>query len=176
MKHHLELKIQAWTDGELSHRQARRVAQWIGREAQAAELAAELAGVKKALAANEPARTVPESRDFYWSKIERQIQRQAQNRPAPSPWYARWQGLLVPLTGVTALVCALAVIHQPRRPTFDEISATDDTMEAVTFNDQTAGMSVVWLQDKNPPVATEQTPPAAGGSTVEEGDPDAEVD
>ncbi len=38
--------------------------------------------------------------------------------------------------------------------TFDEISSTGEGMEAVTFHDQSAGMTVVWLAD------TEQAAPA----------------
>jgi hypothetical protein len=41
-------------------------------------------------------------------------------------------------------------------PIFDEISMTGDSMEAVTFHDQSAQMTVVWLQDNNPSAAEQQ--------------------
>ncbi len=41
------------------------------------------------------------------------------------------------------------IVVSPARPNFDEISSTGDGMEAVTFHDQSAGMTVVWLQDSS---------------------------
>ena len=83
MKHDLELKLQAWLDGELPEREARRMGQWIARDPAAGALAAELRQVKQALPGNETAKAVPDTRQFYWSQIERRIQREAQ-RPRGS--------------------------------------------------------------------------------------------
>jgi anti-sigma factor RsiW len=75
-----ELELQAWLDGELSAPEARRIRRKIAGDAEARRLAAELQAIKSALAGNEMARTVPETRALYWDKIERQIR-----RPAPGP-------------------------------------------------------------------------------------------
>jgi anti-sigma factor RsiW len=77
MKHDLELKVQAWLDGELPDHEARRIGEWIARDAEASALAAELGCIRQAMLRNETAGTLDESREFYWSKIERQIQREA---------------------------------------------------------------------------------------------------
>jgi len=152
MKHELQLKVQAWLDGELPDREARRIGEWIASDAEASALAAELGCVKEVMFHNEAAAAPGESREFYWSKIEAQIRREAGLRHSgATPWYARWRGYLAPAAGVAALACVLVMaIRQHAAPTFDEISSTIDGMEAVTFHDQSSQMTVVWLQDKNP--------------------------
>ena len=158
MKHELELKVQAWLDGEMSDHEAARIADWVARDAEAGVLAAELGTVRKAMVSNELIAPLPETREFHWSKIERQIQREALtlDRP-PVSWLARWRRLLIPLGGVTALACVLTLtVKQMHRPAFDEISATGQGMEAVTFHDQSAEMTVVWLQDSSQTSGTTQ--------------------
>jgi anti-sigma factor RsiW len=68
MNHNLELKLQAWLDGELSAPEARRIGQEIAGDMEASRLTAELQAIKSTLAGNEVALTVPETREFYWSK------------------------------------------------------------------------------------------------------------
>jgi anti-sigma-K factor RskA len=87
----LELELQAWLDGELSAPKARRTDPKIVGDEEASRLITELQAIKSALAGNETARTVPETRANYWSKIERQIQRQAPGpRPVQAPRQAVW--------------------------------------------------------------------------------------
>ena len=155
MKHDLKLKVQAWVDGELPDREARRIGEWIARDAEASALAAELGCLRQAMLRNETAAVLEESREFYWSKIERQIQREAGSRRAEGlPWYARWRGYLAPMAGAAALACVLlTAVWQDASPAFDEISSTSEGMEAVTFHDQSAQMTVVWLRTaQNQPV------------------------
>jgi anti-sigma factor RsiW len=154
MKHDLELSLQAWLDGELPEKEARQVGEWIARDAEAGALLAELRAMKEALPSNETPRTVPDTREFYWSQIERRLQQPvADARPVRSSWLARWQAYLLPLTGVAAMACALIVTrHYTRTPTFDEICSTSDAMEAVTYHDQSGQMTVVWLQDSSPSI------------------------
>jgi anti-sigma factor RsiW len=152
MKHELELKVQAWVDGELPDHEARRIGEWIARDSEAAALAAELGCVRQAMFRQEAAGTLGESREFYWSKIQRQIQREAGVRRTEGwPWYARWRKYMGPLAGVVALACVLVMaVTRSGSLTFDEISSTGEGMEAVTFHDQSAQMTVVWLQDNSP--------------------------
>lgn len=151
MKHELELKVQAWLDGELPDHEARRIGEWIARDSEASALAAELGSVRKAMFRQEAAGAVGESREFYWSKIQGQIQREAgAHRGESSTWYARWRRFMAPLAGVAALGCVLAMaLLRSASPTFDEISSTGEGMQAVTFHDQAAQMTVVWLEDNN---------------------------
>jgi hypothetical protein len=150
MKHNRELKLQAWLDEELSTGEARALGDNLVSDAEGTRLVAELRGIREAMAGQELTRTVPETREFYWSKIARQIEREAQQAPQPvtaSRWIA-WQRWLATSAGFAALACVLLLAVKPfATPTFDEISATGEGMEAVTFHDQSAGMTVVWLQD-----------------------------
>jgi hypothetical protein len=132
MNDNLELELQAWLDGEGPAPEA----QSFDRE-----LMAQLQAVKGALAGNEMARSVPETREFYWSKIEREIQRQA-----PAPRQAFWPRWLAPLAGFGALACLLVLAANPFAPAaFDEASSAGEGMEAITFHDRSAGMTVVWV-------------------------------
>ena len=151
MKHDFEIEIQALIDGELSPRQARRVETRIACGADAQLLAAELRQVRQVLSANEPAPALPESRDFFWSKIERQIQLQANAPVAVSrSWFSFWPRVAMPMAGVAAVACALLLQgNRPKFPAYDDVSMNDSGMEALTFHDQSAHMTVVWLQDNN---------------------------
>ena len=111
-----------------------------------------------------------ETRDFYWSKIEREIQRDTELVPSPSAdsWAARWRRFILPLGGVAALACVFVLtLRQIQQPTFDEISATDQGMEAVTFHDQSDGMTVVWLQDSGQTSDTSKSASADASSDTE---------
>jgi hypothetical protein len=176
MKHELELKVQAWLDGEASDRDAARLADWIARDAEAGAVAAELGTVKKTMAGSELTPPVPDSREFYWSKIERQIQREASApRQEPISWAERWRRLLMPLAGATAFIFVLTfAIRQVQQPAFDEISSTDTGMDAVTFHDQSAEMTVVWLQDNSQPSGAAQH--TADNATSDEANSDTDTE
>jgi len=173
MKHELELKVQAWLDGELPDQEARRIGAWIARDAEATALAAELGSLRQAMSHNETAGVLGESREFYWSKIQRQIQRETgARRDGGLSWSARWRRYMAPLAGAAALACALMLaVRQTSSPTFDEISSTGEGMEAVTFHDQAAQMTVVWLQDN-----TAAADKAASKSILYEDEPGTVID
>src|SRR4051812_1303740 len=80
MNEEQQLKLQAFLDGELSEAEARDVAALVARDADAAALMTELRNTRQVLANFEPDRKLPESREFFWSKIEREIERL---EPAP---------------------------------------------------------------------------------------------
>lgn len=160
MKHDLQLKIQAWVDGELSPREARRISELAARDAEAGQLAAALGAVKRSLELCE-APALPEAREFYWSKIERQIRAEERNgRAVAAASGVSWRRWLMPFAGAAALVCAGLIVHQEMRPpNFDDFSGDSDGMDAVTFHDQSAGMTVVWLQDRDA-ISTAKPQPA----------------
>jgi anti-sigma factor RsiW len=153
MNQEFEIKLQAWIDGELSPNESRRMSQEIAGDNEAGLLAAELRSVKDAMAGSEIALALPETREFYWSKIQRQIEREERatrpTTPIPRP-AAPWIRWLSPLAGMTALACVTFLAFKPVAPvsSFDEISSTGEGMEAVTFHDQSSGMTVVWLADR----------------------------
>jgi len=154
MNRDLELKLQAYVDGELSERDTRGLAQWIAEDKEAQGLLAELKTAKALLAGNEPELAVPESREFYWSKIQREIQRSPETR-SPAAFWLSWQKYLAPLAGV-ALVIFLAVgsfkVYNLTMANNDghhlaEIENLSEEMGAFSFR-SSGNMFVVWVYDK----------------------------
>ena len=84
MNEELPIKLQALLDGELPETEARAMLNLIARDAEAAALHTELKNTRQALAKFERPIQLPESREFYWSKIAREIERaEPQSEPAP---------------------------------------------------------------------------------------------
>jgi len=77
-----QLKLQAYLDGELPEGEARELATGLAQDQEAAALLAELRQTRDAIAGSEQVRALPESREFYWSKIQRAIERA--EAPAPT--------------------------------------------------------------------------------------------
>jgi len=129
------LKVQAWLDGELPDREARRMGELIAHDSEAAALAAELGCVRQAMFRQEAACPLGDSREFYWSKIQRQIQREAGVRPADGlPWYARWRRYMGPLAGARRWpVCCCWPSCEPGLRLLMKSPPPGDGMEAVTF-------------------------------------------
>src|SRR5512136_2097800 len=107
----LQLQLQALLDGEMPPRRARRLAAQIAADPQAQALLAELRMTKALLAGHEAGMTVPESREFYWSKVERAILRaeQAQAPREEMPWWVAWRRWLMPATAM-ALVAGVTLL------------------------------------------------------------------
>ena len=153
MKQELELKLQAWVDGELNEGEARRIAQVVSEDPVARGLVAELRAVKKAMNGAEMTRAVPDGHEFYWSKIQRQIAAEERHAaPTRAPWLRLWQRIALPLAGVAAAACVVLVtvkqVAPPAASPCDEVTATSDAMDTMTYHDQSTGLTVVWLQDK----------------------------
>jgi len=165
MNHDVEMKLQAWLDGELPPDEAARFLLRAQGDPQAQPLLAELNAVKAALSHNELERAVPSSREFYWSQIQRQIQRQeARNAPAPSflaSLLAHWRRLIAPVAGA-ALGAAILIVSAKQTvstPAFTETTDTSSEFDALTYHDQSSGMTVVWLKYReDQPSAPEAEP------------------
>jgi len=153
------LKLQAWVDGELPDGEARRLAALVAEDTAAQALVSELRALQAAMRGSEMTRAVPDSREFYWSKIQRQIEREARQAPgaaaaAPLSWLRLWQRIALPLAAVAAAACVALVAVKPAPPRAvaspgDEIMATSEAMDTMTYHDQSTGLTIVWLQDKN---------------------------
>jgi len=146
-----QLKLQAFLDGELPEKDAQEVAAWAARDADATDLLAELRNTRKALADYEPALKLPESREFYWSKIQREIQRlePVQAPVKPVSIFTLLRRLLMPLGAVAVLAVAgiLAFQHfgnQGETPRA-QVNAMLADAGAFTYRDQSQGMTVIWL-------------------------------
>jgi anti-sigma factor RsiW len=163
MKPDLELKLQAWLDGELTAAEADQMRRRAASDPEAARLLAELQNIKTAFVQNETPVTVPETRQFYWSKIQRQIQHEASVRSSPGPsWAERLRRWLAPLAGVAALAAALLVALNPSTPqALNQVSDMADGFQTRTFRDDSAGINfVVFHQTTQPSAALASAAPA----------------
>jgi len=152
MNHQAEIRLQAWLDGELPAGEAQAAAAWVQRDPEAGTLARELRAAKTALAGNELERALPESREFYWSKIERDIARAKTPVPAPArpAWLAGWFRLLAPVGIAAALALLVSGPTLPWRPKAKLVSTAViesplDDVSSITFRSESEGMTVVWI-------------------------------
>ena len=123
----------------------------LARDADAVALLAELRHTNAALAGSESEVKLPESREFFWSKIEREIQRQEQEPRAETQpswfWLLGWRRVLVPVGAVAALTVLLASLQMNFRgvsPPAGIVAAFTDE-HAFTYRDQSQGTTLVWL-------------------------------
>ncbi len=147
------LKLQAHLDGELAPDEAREVVARLQRDVEARALFDKLKGARRLLAAHEPGLQVPESREFYWSRIRREIERverEPEPRPHPAWHVGRWLRLALP--AAAALLFAALLLHRSvaSAPLFavgDEIETPLEERDSFTFRSESAHMTVVWVSD-----------------------------
>jgi anti-sigma factor RsiW len=149
MNQDFQLKLQAYLDGELSERETREVEAALSSDAEAQALLTELRNTSGALAEFEAELKLPETRDFFWSKIEREIQRQdkvAASLGAPISW---WRRFLIPAGAFAALVLVGLIGFKSFGPVSGVPAAAVETFltdaGAMTYRDEAEGMTVVWL-------------------------------
>jgi anti-sigma factor RsiW len=149
MKVELQLKLQAYLDGELPPGEAREVADWLARDADARALLGELQNTVGAVAGYESEIKLPEAREFYWSKIQREIRRleSSPTNPTSTSWFAAWRRVLLPVVSLAVVVLA-AVVLAPQLglrlgSSETEFALTD--ANAFTYRDYNSGTTLVWL-------------------------------
>jgi len=154
MNQELALKYQAFVDGELSESEARRVARALETDPDARALVAELRNSKAMLTGNEPEVTLPESREFYWGRIQRQIEC-LESDPVGTPagrWLAAlagWRRFLAPLAGVAVItLLAMVSVRYYNPEPVDYLAEIENLSEESTAYSFRAGnMFVVWTKD-----------------------------
>ena len=156
MNHETELKLQAYLDGELSESEATAIREMLAHDPEARSVTDALEATRTILLANEPELKVPETREFYWSKIGRQIelgeeQGAVANAGQAAP--AWWLRFLAP-AGLLAVLIVLIALSLRAREGASPIWAMDDGHEIETpleetssfsFRSEAAAMTVVWV-------------------------------
>ena len=139
------LKLQAYADGELSAREASGIEAKLAGDPEAQKLLRELKMTDEALAGFERELKAPESREFYWSKIERAIQTQRNTtRGAEGVWrVSAWWRLVMPGAAVAGLALAISFVAlQSRRQEDFKMQPAESTLAdsgAMTYRDYSAG-------------------------------------
>ena len=156
MNRDTQLQVQAYLDNELSPADARNVSKLISSDVAIRELYNELKETREVLVQNEPEIRVPDTRDFYWSQIQRRIAT-AERQPALAserPW---WMRFLAPVAGTVAL-CAvlLSMVNKDGQPAavgpnLSTLVSAPHQLEqsadvsTITFRSESEGVNVVWI-------------------------------
>ena len=157
MNRDLALKYQAYVDGELPDAEARQVALALEQDAEARALVDELRGAKELLAGNELDVTLPETREFYWNRIQREIER-LEAQPAglsdDGGWLALfggWRRFLAPLAGVAVIAfLAMAAVRFYNPTPIDHLAEIENLAdESTSYSFRSDNMFVVWVQDSD---------------------------
>lgn len=153
------LGLQAYVDREISARERCRVEAVMLKDPKARDLVRSLGGISELIRAGEPEACLTESREFYWSAIERQIRREAvvsQDSRGFACWVRGhgWLRWALPALGAV-VVGVLLLVLQPsgwRSATVAalslnrEVESVSEDTSTFTFRSVHSGMSVVWVQ------------------------------
>lgn len=149
-----QLKLQAFLDGELPESDSQEMAAWLADDADATALLGELKNTRNALKEFEAPEAVklPESREFYWSKIKREIERTAPEPVAvpKASSFAWFRRVMMPLGTMAALaLVAIVTMHMSSgsrhpMPMSANVMLGSDA-SAFTYRDDAQDMTVVWL-------------------------------
>lgn len=146
MNEDLQFKLQAYLDGELSSGEARAVRDLLATDAAARDLLVELTHTRDVVVAHEAAIKLPESREFYWSKIQREISRET--KPAAVvPKFSLFAWLhraLVP-AGATAAVAIAIMLSLPQANGVGDVTNTSSDTATFTYHNYATGTTLVWL-------------------------------
>ncbi len=158
MNQELNLKLQAYLDGELSSGERAEVTALIEKDAPARALYTELQQTSLALRGNETEWRLPESREFFWSKIEREIQKlDATPAAKRTPWWlalVRRNLAAVSGFGVATALLVVAAFQMNMLPLashdlFEEIENPISESSAFSFRSESQKMTMVWISDSS---------------------------
>lgn len=145
MKEDLQLKLQAYLDGELSSGDTQAIQGLLARDPAARDLLAELSNTRDAIVAHEATIKVPESREFYWSKIQREIGREPKSVPVASFSLAAWlHRALVPAGAAAGVVIAI-LLSLPQANGVGDVTSTSSDTATFTYHNYATGTTLVWL-------------------------------
>lgn len=143
------LKVQAFVDGELPEAEQSEIAALMALDPDVQALVKELKQTRQALASYDQSMELPESREFYWSKILRQIETRVglEDEPERSPLITRMLRWLLPVTCAGALVVAAAVFLEGRYTREDAVSwqSAYDGVNTLVYRDYEEGTTLFWL-------------------------------
>ena len=145
------LEIMAHADGELDAARWPAVEKLLTNDGGAAALHRELAATRALLRAHEPVATVPDSREFYWSQIQRRIalEERAAERAAPAKTPALgWLRWLAPALGVAAVALVVTSLQRPVSTIVASNSpglTSGSEASSMTFTSEADGVTISWI-------------------------------
>lgn len=147
MNEDLQLKLQAFLDGELSAEEAKAIRDLLAADATASALLGELTNTRDAIIAHEASIKLPETREFYWSKIQREISRENKSAPAPSAKFsfATWLHRALVPAGAMAAVAIAVMLSLPQADGVGDHTTTSGETPTFTYHNYATGATLVWL-------------------------------
>jgi anti-sigma factor RsiW len=141
----LTLDLQAYVDGRLEPGRRAEIERVLASDAEARALVDGLRALGALLREHEPAARVPETREFYWSQIQRRLaaaeagERRAETAPASTA--SGWLRWLAPALGVAAV--AVVISLQTASHSVELASVAD--AETLTFHSDADGVTIHWI-------------------------------
>ncbi len=136
------LDLQAYVDSELDAARRAEVERLLNGDAEARQIADGLREVGRLVREHEPVAQVPETREFYWSQIQRRIAAAegggAAHKSASSA--LNWLRWLAPALGVAAVVVFVAM---PRPGARGQEFADSTT---VMYQSDADGLTIHWIE------------------------------
>jgi len=145
MNQDLQLKLQAYLDGELPSGEAQAVRDLLATDAAARNLLVELTNARDVVVAHEATIKLPESREFHWSKIQREISRETKSVPAAKFSFAAWLHRALVPAGATAAVAIAIMLSLPQANGVGDTSNTSSDTATFTYHNYATGTTLVWL-------------------------------
>lgn len=147
MKEDLQLKLQAYLDGELPSGEAQAVRDLLATDAAARDLLVELTNTRDVILAHEASIKLPESHEFFWSKIQREINREAKPVSAPAPKFslAAWLHRALVPAGAMAAVAIAVMLSLPHGGGVGDNTMTSGETATFTYHNYDTGSTLVWL-------------------------------
>jgi len=152
MNQDVQLKLQAYLDGELPSGESKALAELLANDSKAQGLLAELTHTRDAIAAHEAEIKVPATREFYWSGIRREIERRERVPGAKAQEvsiFAMLRRMLVPASGIAAVLLAVMLaghqFYSPGGAFQAEAETTFEDSGAYTYRDYASGTTLVWM-------------------------------
>jgi anti-sigma factor RsiW len=145
MDYESQLRLQACLDGELAAQEAAQFEERLANDPEAQALLGELRMTRTVLAGFEAGVKLPESPEFFWSKIRREIEREPRSvgDPRRGSLFAAWRRWLVPAGAMAAGMAAVLLIGRSEQGPETQTSLTDSG--AFTYHDFAARTTLVWL-------------------------------
>jgi anti-sigma factor RsiW len=147
MNEDLQLKLQAYLDGELPSGEAQAIRDLLVEDAHARDLLLELTNTRDVIVAHEASIKLPESREFYWSKIQREISRETSSGTVPVTKFSFMAWLrraLVP-AGSLAAVAIAVMLSLPHKGEVADYTTTSGDTATFTYHNYATGTTLVWL-------------------------------
>jgi len=147
----LGIRLQAYLDGELNDGDEQNVVALLEGNGEARALFQELKQTRSLLRSNEAEFRLPESREFFWGKIEKEISRieaapAGQRRPVWMRFLVRHFAAIAGTSAAAALVLFLGLqMNFVSTGMFEEIDNPLEDTGSFSFRSESQQMTLVWI-------------------------------